>query len=329
MDPLISVIIPVYNGEKTVRKCLDSVVNQSYKNIEIIVVNDGSKDGTGNILRNYFSKVTINNRVITIPNGGLANARNVGWDAATGDYCINLDADDYLETDILECIFNTIKDDFDVCYYGFRGVDPEGKVLSNYEDRFKYYTSLTGIIAAEKKLNRDIWICQGSAIYKKKTILSNGIKNIPGINQGEDLLFITSALAVSAKVTCVERTGVNIVRSETSMMHSKFNDSFYQSIKAVKHLQSFLESFAAPQLKDYTQIELLNQICRVAKAIIGTDAISFAKKIAMIRELKSNEFKRLNSYKKMINRNKLIEFSIIKYSSVLYYFVSKIYFLSK
>ena len=325
MNPLVSVIVPVYNGKRTIARCLDSVVNQSYKNIEIVVVNDGSNDGTDQALRDYFANTIIKNKVITIPNGGLANARNVGWKAASGDYCVNLDADDYLELDIFESIFNIKTDDFDVCYYGFRGFDLNGNVVSWYEDRFKYIDNLTGIDAAEMKLSRKMWICQGSALYKKELIFRSGITNIPGLNQGEDLLFITSALAVSKKVVCINKTGVNIEKSTTSMMHSSYNDSFLQSIYAAQKLHLYLNQFDAPRLCDYSQIEIFNQICRVCKVVVNTDNISFYKKITMIRKIKSGEFDGLSRFKSLVNKTKLLEFYIIRHSSLLYFLISKIY----
>ena len=91
----VSVIIPVYNKEKYLRKSLDSVLKQSFRDYEIICVDDGSKDGSSGILREYAEKDSrIHN--ITIPNGGVSNARNVGLDHANGDWIQFLDADDML-----------------------------------------------------------------------------------------------------------------------------------------------------------------------------------------------------------------------------------------
>ena len=97
-EKLISVIIPVYGIEKYIRQCLDSVINQSYKNLEIIVVNDGARDKSAEIAREYAQK---DNRikVYDYENGGLSVARNRGLGHATGDYISFVDGDDWLHPD--------------------------------------------------------------------------------------------------------------------------------------------------------------------------------------------------------------------------------------
>ncbi len=90
-SPKISVVIPVYNGEKFIERSVESVLRQEYPAHEILVVNDGSSDGTEKILERYRGRL----RVMTIPNGGVAQARNTGILAATGDYVVLLDADDF------------------------------------------------------------------------------------------------------------------------------------------------------------------------------------------------------------------------------------------
>lgn len=100
-QPLISVVIPVYNVEKYLRQCLDSVVNQTYSNLEIILVNDGSKDGSLNICKRYAEK---DSRIIILDqaNQGLSGARNSGIDIAKGKYISFLDSDDWIELNAFE-----------------------------------------------------------------------------------------------------------------------------------------------------------------------------------------------------------------------------------
>ena len=94
--PKFSIIIPVYNVEKYLKKCLDSVFNQTYKDYEVIVVNDGTKDNSMDIVKDYDVKV------INQKNQGLSAARNAGVKKATGEYLIFLDSDDYWEKDLLK-----------------------------------------------------------------------------------------------------------------------------------------------------------------------------------------------------------------------------------
>jgi len=107
MQDKISVIIPVYNAAKYLPKCIDSVLNQTYKNLEIILVDDGSTDESGKISDKYSYK---DNRVIVIhkENGGTSDARNKGIKAATGKYIGFIDSDDYIETDMYEILLKTL-----------------------------------------------------------------------------------------------------------------------------------------------------------------------------------------------------------------------------
>lgn len=105
----ISVIIPVYNVEKYLKRCLDSIVNQTYKNLEIILVDDGSTDKSGNICDEYAAK---DKRIIVIhkENGGVSSARNKGLDICIGDYISFIDSDDWIEEDFFEYVVNNAKD---------------------------------------------------------------------------------------------------------------------------------------------------------------------------------------------------------------------------
>lgn len=102
-QPLISVIIPVYGVEKYISQCLESVINQTYKNLEIIVVNDGTKDRSAEIAKDYAAKDS-RIKVYDFKNGGLSVARNRGLEIATGDYISYIDSDDWLDTKMYETL---------------------------------------------------------------------------------------------------------------------------------------------------------------------------------------------------------------------------------
>jgi len=119
----ISIIIPIYNTKEYLKKCLDSVISQSYKNIEIICIDDGSTDGSDEILAQYMhadSRI----RVIHKDNGGLVSARKTGINAATGKYAGYVDSDDWIETDMYETLYRTISStntDIVTCGYFLEG----------------------------------------------------------------------------------------------------------------------------------------------------------------------------------------------------------------
>ena len=107
MKDLISVIVPVYNVEEYIRECLDSIINQTYKKLEIILVDDGSTDKSGEICEEYRAK---DNRIKVIhqENAGLSDARNAGIEIAVGNYIQFIDSDDYIDDDMIETLYNLI-----------------------------------------------------------------------------------------------------------------------------------------------------------------------------------------------------------------------------
>lgn len=107
MNDLLSVIIPIYNQEKNLKRCLDSVVDQTYKNLEVILIDDGSTDGSFKICRDYAEKYGW--IALHIANGGVSNARNVGLDKASGKYILFIDSDDYISNNYVISLYNMVK----------------------------------------------------------------------------------------------------------------------------------------------------------------------------------------------------------------------------
>ena len=117
--PLISVIVPIYNTEKYLKKCLDSIINQTYKNLQIILIDDGSGDNSGEICDEYATKDS-RIQVIHKQNAGVTAARNDGLDMATGDYIGFVDSDDWIEPNMYEeMMANLIKTGADFVHTGF------------------------------------------------------------------------------------------------------------------------------------------------------------------------------------------------------------------
>lgn len=126
---LISVIVPVYNVEKYLRQCLDSLLSQTYKPIEVIMVDDGSKDSSGTICDEYAAQHE-NFKVIHKANAGLGMARNTGLDHITGQYVVFVDSDDYLDPTSVEVLYEKLKqNNVDMCKGGFRRVSDSGEVV--------------------------------------------------------------------------------------------------------------------------------------------------------------------------------------------------------
>lgn len=135
--PLISIIVPVYNVEKYLYKCIDSICNQTYKNLEIILVNDGSQDKSPSICDKYMAR-DIRVKVIHKTNGGLSDARNCGLDIASGEYVGFVDSDDWVDNDMYEILLNNLIDnDADLAECGMKLHYPDGSII-NEENTEKY-----------------------------------------------------------------------------------------------------------------------------------------------------------------------------------------------
>ena len=127
-NPLVSIIVPVFNTAKYLPKCLDSILNQTYSNLEIILVNDGSTDDSADILKTYAKKDS-RIKVTTQENQGLSAARNAGIKKASGKYLTLIDSDDYIESKMIEHFINSVHDtQADIIACSFKEIYPDGKI---------------------------------------------------------------------------------------------------------------------------------------------------------------------------------------------------------
>ena len=159
MKPLVSIVVPVYNVKDYLGKCLESLARQSYEKIEIIVVDDGSTDWSGEIC-DEFARGEKRARVFHKKNGGLSSARNYGIKKATGEYICLVDSDDWVRKDfVAKMVRAVLKDDADVVVCGYNEVVPEQRVLSGAEATVKLLTEQENmeIIAWNKMYRRDLF----------------------------------------------------------------------------------------------------------------------------------------------------------------------------
>lgn len=177
----ISIIIPAFNSEKHVGRCIESVINQEYKNLEIILVNDGSIDSTLSIFHKYeLGDKRI--KVISKDNGGLSTARNIGIDNATGEFILHVDSDDWIESDTCSLLLQTMDEEADIVICDMvmeLGVKNKVrrepyKVVNNYTDFMDLYTFRSGLNSVCNKLIR------------RKLYTDNGIYHYTDISMGED-----------------------------------------------------------------------------------------------------------------------------------------------
>ena len=201
MNEKISIIVPVYNTEKYLNKCLDSLVNQTYKNIEIICVNDESPDNSLSILEEYAKKDS-RVRVINKKNAGASEARNTGLSEASGEYIMFLDSDDWIETDTcMIALDNMKKHNVDVVMWPYlreyadksikKVIYTEDVLFETEEDIKKLHISFAGPVEAFLKNpeNADALSTVWGKLYKKSVIADTKFIDIREIGSHEDGLF--------------------------------------------------------------------------------------------------------------------------------------------
>lgn len=214
-NPLVSIIVPVYKVENYLKKCIDSITNQTYTNLEILLVDDGSPDNCPKICDDYAS-LDDRIKVIHKKNGGLSDARNVGMKIAKGEYIGFVDSDDWIDSDMYKILVGLIlKYNADIAECGLRFVFPD-RTIETDDNKI---TILENTKAIECFLDRSIDI-KGSVWNKlyKKSIIAN--LNFPIGKLHEDAFFTYKALYSSKKYVRIESSCYNYLQERPGSIMS-------------------------------------------------------------------------------------------------------------
>lgn len=241
---LISVIIPVYNTSKYLRRCIDSVVGQTYKDLEIIIVNDGSTDNSLSILKEYNdSRITI----IDKENGGLSSARNSGIASANGEYILHVDSDDYIELNYIEDIVNYAnKFNLDLVVSDFLQEDELGN--TNYQIDMKL--GYGELISNKEYIRRiidefSIYPCVWNKLIRRSLYIDHNIRHPEGISMGEDL-FVTPKLAYNSnRIGKLNKAYYHYIYNPNSISKSKniSNKKIREMDYVVRDLDKYLNEY--------------------------------------------------------------------------------------
>lgn len=241
---LITVIVPVYNVEKYLVQCVNSIVNQTYKKIEIILVDDGSKDKSGQLCDDLSAKYS-QIKTIHKKNAGLGMARNSGLEIATGEYIAFVDSDDWIAPQALQNLYtNMIKWNSDYCKGGFEKVNDKGNVLFKYNDNFHVFEGISAkkdllprlIGSAPDKhdsINMSVWGC----LFKNKIISENKLR-FPSERKlmSEDIVFDIDYMQHVNKACIISDSDYRYRQNDTSLSTSYRKDKF----TATKRLYEYL-----------------------------------------------------------------------------------------
>lgn len=248
--PLISVVVSAYNIEKYISKCIESLLNQTFNNYEIIIVNDGSTDATGDIVNKYSKNSKC--KVFNKSNEGVSVARNYGIDQAIGKYIVQVDGDDFVEKN---WIYNSAKylekDNPDVLFFGFDSVDSNGhKIKSGDKCSFSsniYDNKYILTLLSEDKLKNYPWY-----YFTKKDVLKKMPLVFPNNLEYEDIATTYRIVLNSKKIETIPGIFYHYVRHN----NSRSNPS-YVNYKQVTDLEIIRDQIRR-NLKNKVSIQILN-----------------------------------------------------------------------
>lgn len=312
--PLLSIIIPVYNVEKYLCECLDSVVNQTYKNLEIIIINDGSTDRSFEIICKYMesdSRIS----VITQENQGVSSVRNTGVIYSKGEYIMFLDSDDWIDKETCKvAIENALNYDADVIMWPYIREFPNNSKPKKYFDekilifnseqvKYKLHRRLVGLIGKElaKPEDGDAIATVCVKLYRSEPIKKFSIQFIDNkiIETSEDLLFNVFLFSHIKKVVYIDTIFYHYRKSNKTSITSKYKSDLYNQCQK---LYDIIFDYINENRLEITYKQALQN--RIALSTIGLglnvlkmDA-SFIKKIKEIRKIISSE-RYKQSYKQL------------------------------
>lgn len=293
MNPLISVIVPVYNVEKYLARCVDSIVNQTYKNLEIILVDDGSPDLCPQMCDDYAEKDS-RIKVVHKKNGGLSDARNAGMAVATGKYISFIDSDDYVSDDFFECLLDVMnKENSDIA---------ECSVVKLYEDnRFDEFSDDLSVktydtqdamsaLIAENPFYQHVW----NKLYKTELV-----KDIPYAvgKLNEDEFWTYQVFGRANKVARLNKTMYYYFQRSSSIMGVGYNIRRLDALEGKANRQKYIEN-NFPELSTQAKIDLYGSCMfayqSVLKFMSGADkkkALELIRKYRKMYNLSFDEIK--------------------------------------
>ena len=304
---LITVVIPVYNAERTIEKCIDSLLSQSYKNIEIILINDCSTDGSLDICNNYIDKHSNIKVLSNRKNSGVSYTRNRGIDVAKGKYICFVDSDDYVEADYLEILYNIYQeyDLFPICGFVFHDEYSGGKPVEYCWSGGSEKVSLGEAFRLYDELYLTaLW----NKLFLNKIIKEKCIRFDTALSMGEDIKFTVEYLLKleTEFVYVTDKMPYHYMKlNNTSLMADFAKGGMKSGEELLDLIKSLVEKYNF-KADIIMQIEMENKKNTLIYFIMHDKTYSKKEKIAKIREI-NPDFSNLdyNKYKISMIKEKI------------------------
>lgn len=276
-NPLISIIIPVYNVEKYLAKCVESVINQTYKKIQIILIDDGSTDNSGKICDDFKLK---DNRIEVIhkKNGGLSDARNAGLKIVKGDYIGFIDSDDYIEKDMYETLLCLlIENNADISIVSFFEYENGMFTKMEYTNELIKMNSLDGIkhILMDKKIPNYAW----NKLFKKN--IFNDII-FPVGRKFEDISITYKLFENANNIVFKDVAKYYYIRRDDSITKTKNYDNYKDYVDILMERYRYLENKYAHKIQPYNDYGLINNMLWYYTVLCSFDIKELESKFAYI-----------------------------------------------
>ena len=294
MDDLISVIVPVYNVEKYLSQCIESIINQTYKNLQIILVNDGSTDESLKICNEYKE---IDKRIVVIDsvNKGVSNARNLGIEASYGKYITFIDSDDFFDLEFCENMLKNIKNtDADCVICGYKRIYPnKSEIIVNSP-----FQTINEMEFLEKilEVQSGLGFCH-MKLWRSEIIKNKNIRFKQELLVGEDALFCMQCSEYIKKICLLDKPLYNYRFNDQSLVR-KFDKKYANKyLKSMKETEKYLLDKYKNNLKISEKIN--NYITYHVLLIIVNycfnpeNKLSFLKQIDLLKQICNiEEFKK-------------------------------------
>lgn len=279
----VSVIVPVYNVKKYLNKCVESILNQTFKNYEIILVDDGSTDGSGKICDEYAGSCE-NIKVVHKTNEGVASARNRGLEESTGEMITFVDADDWIDRRYLEVLYRFMKTEkADLVISG--GIDVLEQDRVDAEKRKKRNVT-KGEVVSKSEAYRRILLCRQniSVVAWAKMYHKKLFKDVryPAGKVSEDSGIIDKIIENCNKIVCTSYTGYYHLRRKGSLMHSKMSPAYRAGMKNAERLWIFMKE-KYPDIEDAAKIFYYSNCIQLVNFMVLDNGEKYKRECKKIR----------------------------------------------
>lgn len=285
----VTIVVPVYNTEKELRDTLDSLINQTYTDIEILIINDGSTDNSERIIYEYKEK-TDKIAYIKKENTGIADTRNLGIEHATGDYILYVDSDDYISVDLIEKLSQYMEQNIEIIKFKLQRVDEDQTILEKIEG--ETFDKISGQEAFNKLYCTDVLLDSPCVyLYKRDYLLKNNFRFKVGTYH-EDFGLIPLIVVKADSVVSIDYYGYYYVQRSNSITR---NENYEKTLKRMRdsliHYDNMLQQIKTYNLEKITEenikIYYTNAIILKLKELNKKDQCIFIKEIKQ-RKMFSN-----------------------------------------